>query len=55
MRGFYGIMLPDADKDDALDLVNEWASSRQTALEPTPQFPHRRRRPLNGSRAGTPA
>jgi hypothetical protein len=56
MRGFYGIMLPDADKDDALDLVNEWASSRQSAGEPTVRyFPHPYRRRLHGSRAGTPA
>lgn len=56
MRGFYGIMLPDADKDDALDLVNEWASNRQTVREPIRRhFPSRPRRPLNGSRAGAPA
>jgi hypothetical protein len=56
MRGFYGIMLPDADKDDALDLVNELASSRHPTREPTLRYlPHRRRKPLHGSRAGTPA
>jgi hypothetical protein len=54
MRGFYGIMLPDADKDDALDLVNEWASNRRTSREPSLRYlSDRRRRSLNGSRAGT--
>jgi TPR repeat protein len=38
MRGFYGIMLPDADKDDALDLINEWASSRRRSANPTRTF-----------------
>jgi hypothetical protein len=32
-RGFYGIMLPDADKDDALDLV-KWAAIRSNVTRP---------------------
>ena len=38
MRGFYGIMLPDADKDDAVDLVNDWAAIRRTSREPDPSY-----------------
>jgi len=31
MRGFYGMTLPDADKDDAVDLLTEWAAMKRNA------------------------